>query len=132
MHDSRPWLSPAAILIGRTFYALCVQFFNEPVEATLPHSLEPYGVTEPFHNGGAYCIIGSNEGATQEGFSQGIVPEATECPNLGAVIRTVDASGYIAALTVTVIIAAEHSRIAGTSGFAFCIAMIIATEEAGI
>ena len=89
-------------------------------------------MTEPFHDGGAQGIIGSNEGATKEGLSQGVIPEATERPNLRAVVRTIDASGYIAALAVTVIIAAKHSRIAGTSGFAFCIAMIIATEEAGI
>ena len=132
MHDNHPYRSPTTILIGRTFYALCVQFINEPVEATLPHSLKPAGLAKPLYNSGTCSIIEPNESAAEGGLGQGVVSKATQGPNLGAVIRTVDASGYIAALTVTVIIAAEHSRIAGTSGFAFCIAMIIATEEAGI
>lgn len=59
--------------------------------------LKPIGLTEPFYKGGANCVIGADICATIPGFCKGIVTEAAECPNLGAIIRAIHGSRYITA-----------------------------------
>lgn len=87
-----------SVLIGGVFQSLFLQTGHQLVQPPPPEAVKPCLRPELRHNGGTDGVVAPDEGPTQPPAGQDLIPEASQGPDLGAVVAAVDAGGHIAAL----------------------------------
>ncbi len=139
---------PISVVVRCVFHTAVIEPLHHVVQYTAPHLFEPFGFSEPFYNCWADCVVCMNERSAGNRFCQSVVSEATQRPNLRAVIRTIYTCCNIATLAVTlavrsgcvlfagveipVRVAAEQPGVGVTDFLAFCVITVITAEKTGL
>ena len=89
------FLLPSFILIWRILNTLFPKLFYHIIKLRFPHFFEPNRRTKPFYKCGTNGIISINKGSSVPCLCKSIVTIAAKCPNLRAIIGTVDGCSYI-------------------------------------
>ena len=106
-----------------------IEPIHNPIQNTAPQLLKPSGVSPPPNNGGADGVIDLNKCTPCNAFSKGIIPETAQCPDFGTIVGAIYTGGDVAALTVTVAVAAKQTGVTATGDLSIGIPVLIAPEK---
>lgn len=106
-----------------------IEPIHNPIQNTAPQLLKPSGISPPPNNGGADGVIDLNERVACNAFSKGIIPEPPQRPDFGTIVGAIYTGGDVAALTVTVAVAAKQTGVTVTGDLPVGIPVLIASEK---